>query len=67
MSDSRPSLSGALDISRRASLGVIAASAAGFALFGPKPRQDVPKDRIVLDYWEKWTGAEGLAMQPNSL
>lgn len=63
MSDSRSSLSGALDISRRASLGVIAASAAGFALFGPRPRQDVPKNRIVLDYWEKWTGAEGLAMQ----
>ncbi len=52
-----------LDLSRRATLGVIAASAAGFALFGPRPRADVPKDRIVLDYWEKWTGAEGLAMQ----
>ncbi len=63
MSESRPTLTGALDISRRATLGVIAASAAGFAFFGPRPRADLPTDRIVLDYWEKWTGAEGLAMQ----
>lgn len=52
-----------LELSRRATLGVIAAGAAGFALLGPRPRQDVPKGRVVLDYWEKWTGAEGQAMQ----
>lgn len=63
MTESGPSLPGALDISRRATLGAIAAAAAGFALFGPRPRGDVPKARVVLDYWEKWTGAEGLAMQ----
>ena len=59
----RSPLSGALDLSRRATLGLIASSAAGFALLGPRPRKDVPKGRVVLDYWEKWTGAEGQAMQ----
>lgn len=63
MTDARPTPTSALDISRRATLGLIAASAAGFALLGPRPREGIPSGRIVLDYWEKWTGAEGLAMQ----
>lgn len=32
-------------------------------MFGPSPRDDAPSGRIVLDYWEKWTGDEGTAMR----
>lgn len=41
------------------------ASGAGFALFGPRGDRDrlASKGRLVLDYWEKWTGHEGAAMQ----
>ncbi len=31
--------------------------------FGPRGRVDVPQDRVVVRYWEKWTGVEALAMQ----
>lgn len=53
------------DISRRAALGVLAAGSAGFALFGPRSERDAiaSRGRLVLDYWEKWTGLEGQAMQ----
>jgi ABC-type glycerol-3-phosphate transport system substrate-binding protein len=50
-------------LTRRAALGALAAGAAGFALFGPSGRRDIPRDRIVLDYWEKWTRHEGDAME----
>jgi len=50
------------DISRRSALGLLGAGAAGFALFGPRGRSAPPKGRLVLDYWEKWTGLEGKAM-----
>lgn len=52
-----------LALTRRAALGVMVAGAAGFALFGPRGRQDIPPGRIVLDYWEKWTRHEGDAME----
>lgn len=52
-----------LEISRRAALVGIGAAAAGYVAFGPAPRSDVPKGRVVLDYWEKWTGSEGQAMR----
>jgi len=48
--------------SRRAALFSIGAAAAGFVAFGPHSSSDVPRNRIVLDYWEKWTGAEAKAM-----
>lgn len=53
------------DISRRAAIGALAAGAAGFALFGPRSERDAiaSKGKLVLDYWEKWTGIEGQAMQ----
>lgn len=50
-------------IGRRAALGALGAGAAGFALFGPRGAKESPGGRIVLDYWEKWTGHEGRAMQ----
>ena len=50
-------------LTRRAALGALGAGAAGFILFGPRGRQDIPGGRIVLDYWEKWTRHEGDAME----
>ena len=37
-------------------------AAAGYAFWGTR-RNDMPTGRIVLDYWEKWTGHEAAAMQ----
>ena len=50
-------------ITRRAALGAFGAAAAGFAVFGPRGTQDIPRGRTVLDYWEKWTRHEGDAME----
>jgi ABC-type glycerol-3-phosphate transport system substrate-binding protein len=52
-----------LAITRRVALGAMVAGAAGFAVLGPRGRQDSPSGRIVLDYWEKWTRHEGDAME----
>ena len=30
---------------------------------GPRGRRDVPTDRVILHYWEKWSGVEARAMQ----
>lgn len=54
---------GAQSITRRAALVSLAASAAGYALLGPRPKKRRDDGRIVLDYWEKWTGHEGEAMR----
>ncbi len=32
-------------------------------VFGPRDVEDLPADRVVIDYWEKWSGAEGQTMQ----
>ncbi len=53
----------ASSMTRRAALGTIAAAGAGFALFGPRAGKERTDGRLVLDYWEKWTGQEGRAMQ----
>lgn len=52
----------AVDLGRRAALGTLAAGAAGFALFGPRGAR-AERGRLVLDYWEKWTGHEAGAME----
>ncbi len=31
--------------------------------FGPRGSSRAPADRVVIRYWEKWTGVEGAAMQ----
>ena len=41
----------------------IAAGAAALLVFGPRASDKQPKARVVVDYWEIWTGAEGAAMQ----
>src|SRR5688572_25802143 len=48
---------------RRGALGALGAAAAGFALFGPRGAPEKIDGRVVLDYWEKWTGHEGEAMR----
>lgn len=47
---------------RRGAIGAMAAGALGFAVFGPRGKKEATGGRIVLDYWEKWTGIEGKAM-----
>ena len=44
-------------------LGGIALAALGYAILGPRPATTVSGDRVVLNYWEKWTGSEAAAMQ----
>jgi len=54
----------AADISRRTILGAMGAAAAGFVALGPRGADDPrARGRTVVDYWEKWTGHEGKAMQ----
>src|ERR1700678_1988247 len=31
--------------------------------FGPRPGEELPKDCIVVEYWEKWTGNEESQMR----
>ncbi len=50
-------------LARRTVLGSLTAAGLGFALFGPRGAKDNRDGRLVLDYWEKWTGQEGAAMQ----
>jgi ABC-type glycerol-3-phosphate transport system substrate-binding protein len=58
----------------RASLSRRAALAAGWGFVGfgvaaslwprtPRSRRSIPPGRTVIDYWEKWTGPEGDAIQ----
>ena len=51
-------------ITRRTALGLFAAAGAGYVALGAG-RDRVRRDgnRIVLDYWEKWTGHEADAMK----
>lgn len=51
------------DLSRRAVIGALGAGAVAYAVLGPRGARDVPPGRVILDYWEKWTGNEGQAMQ----
>jgi len=54
-----------LRLARRTALGVIGVGALGFGLWPRKPRSvaEIGVGRTVVDYWEKWTGPEGEAMQ----
>jgi ABC-type glycerol-3-phosphate transport system substrate-binding protein len=52
-----------LRVTRRTALGALAGAATGFALFGPRGDKESPRGRVVLEYWEKWTGHEARAMQ----
>lgn len=37
--------------------------AAAILAFGPRPTSQFPRDRVIVDYWEKWTGHEEAAMR----
>jgi multiple sugar transport system substrate-binding protein len=43
--------------------GLLALAAAGVLVFGPRAGADRPKDRVVVTYWEKWTGNEAAQMK----
>ena len=42
---------------------VLGLPAALLLALGPSGRVDVPSDRVLVRYWEKWTGVEALVMQ----
>jgi len=44
-------------------VAVLAASAVGLLIFGPRASDKFPKDCVVVDYWEKWTDSEEAAMR----
>jgi ABC-type glycerol-3-phosphate transport system substrate-binding protein len=54
-------------LTRRAALGALVLGGAAFVAFGPDSGKDRLRKkypgRVILDYWEKWPGAEALAMQ----
>jgi multiple sugar transport system substrate-binding protein len=35
----------------------------GLLAFGPRANESLPRDRVVIDYWEKWTGNEEAQMR----
>jgi multiple sugar transport system substrate-binding protein len=47
----------------RAILLLMLSSGAALLAFGPRPNAEVPPGRIVLNYWEKWTGPDAAAMR----
>ena len=42
---------------------VLAGSAVVLLAFGPRAQDQFPKDAVVVDYWEKWTGFEEAGMR----
>lgn len=51
-------------VTRRAALALLGGGALAGALWPrtPRSRQGVPRGRVEIEYWEKWTGAEGAAL-----
>lgn len=48
----------------RSLVGVsLLAGALGLVAFGPRGKPNLPRDRVVVTYWEKWTDFEGQAMR----
>jgi multiple sugar transport system substrate-binding protein len=44
-------------------LAVLGGPAVALLALGPRGQVDVPLERTVIRYWEKWSGVEALAMQ----
>lgn len=49
-------------ITRRAAGAAMVGGALAFVALGPRPSKRSPDGRLVLEYWEKWTGHEAQAM-----
>jgi ABC-type glycerol-3-phosphate transport system substrate-binding protein len=51
-------------ILKRSIIGALLATAAALLIFGPRPTGKQPDDpeAVVIQYWEKWTGAEASQM-----
>lgn len=55
-----------MSIISRILLSLLLLGGAAILIWGPRPDQPVPADRhgdVIIQYWEKWTGEEGEAMQ----
>jgi ABC-type glycerol-3-phosphate transport system substrate-binding protein len=48
---------------RQIGLALVGLVALWVLVFGPRPTSQFPRDRVIVDYWEKWTGAEEQAMR----
>jgi multiple sugar transport system substrate-binding protein len=48
---------------RNVIVGAMAIAATAILIFGPRPTDQFPANRVVVDYWEKWTGAEEAVMR----
>jgi multiple sugar transport system substrate-binding protein len=48
---------------QRAIFLVLVVPALFLLAFGPRGIDNPPKDKVIVDYWEKWTGIEGRAIQ----
>ncbi len=44
-------------------LCLLAIPALGILIFGPRADDELPRDRVIVDYWEKWTGDEATQMK----
>ena len=51
------------DITRRTVIGAMVAAGLGYTVFGPRRARAIPSGRVVIEYWEKWTGQEAEAMR----
>jgi multiple sugar transport system substrate-binding protein len=44
-------------------ISILVAAAGALLVFGPRDIEALPKGRVVIDYWEKWTGNEASQMR----
>jgi ABC-type glycerol-3-phosphate transport system substrate-binding protein len=52
-----------LTVFRKLLVGAMIAAAGALLAFGPRAGDMLPKDCVIVDYWEKWTGDEEVAMR----
>lgn len=52
-----------MSIRNAALIVILGVPAVLLLVLGPRGRHDIPDDRVVIRYWEKWSGVEGLAMK----
>src|SRR5262245_38529707 len=48
---------------KTAIISALVVSAALLLAFGPRANDQFPRDAVIVDYWEKWTGFEEAAMR----